>query len=162
MWLILGVVVIVAALRAGHSTRARYVARGALGVLFVAFGAVVNVLYLLTDLGSFNGFADAAQLDFVRDTWRSLVVPNLEVFIGLLVAFEAVAGLLVVSGGRRTQAGLVALIGFHVGLLTFGWALWAWAVPMIVALSLLLRAERRGVAEAGAPAVPARRRTAHA
>ena len=42
-----------------------------------------------------------------------------------------------------TQLGLVALIGFHVWQLAFGWALWLWAIPMLVALVLLLQADRR-------------------
>ena len=35
------------------------------------------------------------------------------------------------------------LLAFHVGLLFFGWWLWLYAVPMLGALTLLLRAERR-------------------
>ena len=62
---------------------------------------------------------------------------------GLLIAGEATAGILVLCGGRWMQAGLVLLLAFHVGLLFFGWWLWLYAVPMIGALTLLLRAERR-------------------
>jgi hypothetical protein len=42
MWLVLGGVTFGAAWRAGKSRRAQYVGRVALGVLFIAFGAVVN------------------------------------------------------------------------------------------------------------------------
>ncbi len=43
------------------------------------------------------------------------------------------------------EAGLVLLMAFHVGLLVWGWWLWLWlyAVPMLGALTLLLRAQRR-------------------
>jgi hypothetical protein len=143
MWLVLGGVTVVAAWRAGKSRRAMYVGRVALGVLFIAFGAVVNAIYLAIGTDYYAGFADAAQIPFVRDTWRSLVAPNQALFITLLIIFEAAVGVLILSGGRRTQLGLVALIGFHVGQLAFGWTLWLWAIPMLVALVLLLRAERR-------------------
>ena len=49
-------------------------------------------------------------------------------------------------GGRQVLPaliGLVLLLAFHVGLLFFGWWLWLYAVPMLGALTLLLRAQRR-------------------
>jgi uncharacterized membrane protein len=143
MWLALGGVAFVAALRAGHCRRAMYVARWALGVLFIAFGAVVNAIYLAADVGYYEDFAKTSPFPFVRDTWESLVLPNQGLFISVLIIAEATAGILVLSGGWWTQAGLVALIGFHVGQLAFGGVLWVWAPLMLVALVLLLRAERQ-------------------
>lgn len=143
MWLVLGGATFVAALRAGRSERALHVARLTLGVLFIVFGAVVNAIYLVADPGYYDGFADASPFSFVQETWQSTVVPNLEWFITLLIICEAVAGALVMKGGRMTQIGLIALIGFHVGQLAFGGVLWAWAGVMLVALVLLLRAERK-------------------
>jgi hypothetical protein len=43
---------------------------------------------------------------------------------------------------KRTQLGLAVAIAFHVALLSFGWGFYAWSIPMIGALGLLLRAER--------------------
>ena len=143
MWLVLGATVMVASLRANQSERARLVARGALGVLFLVFGAMVNLIYLVTDRDSFAAFGDMSQFAFVRETWASLVVPNTGFFIGLLILGEATAGILVLSGGRRLEIGLILLLAFHVGLLFFGWWLWLYAVPMFGALALLLRAQRR-------------------
>ena len=91
-------------------------------------------------------FADQSPFSFVRETWESLVVPNTGFFITILIVCEAVAGVLVLSGGRRTQLGLVALIGFHIGQLAFGGVMWVWAPLMLVALVLLLRAERQAYA----------------
>lgn len=142
MWLVLGGVAFVAALRAGHSLRAMYVGRWALGVLFIAFGAVVNALYLTLGTDYYADFADASPFPFVRETWTSLVVPNQWFFIVPLIIFEATAGALILSGGWRTQVGLVGLIVFHVGQLAFGGVLWIWAPLMLVAFVLLLRAER--------------------
>ena len=142
MWLVLGGTVIIASLFADRRGGARLAARVTLGVLFLVFGALVNLAYLVTDWDSFGTFGEISQFSFVRDTWASLVAPNTGVFIGLLIAGEATAGILVLCGGRWMRAGLVLLIGFHVGLLFFGWWLWLYAVPMLGALVLLLRAER--------------------
>jgi hypothetical protein len=65
------------------------------------------------------------------------------VFITLLILYELVMGLLILSGGRRTELGLVAAIAMHLGLLVFGWVLTIWAVTMLVTFALLIRAQRR-------------------
>lgn len=151
MWLVLGGTAFVAALRAGRSRRAMLVGRVALGVLFIVFGAAVNAVYLALGNGYYDGFADASPFPFVRDTWHSLVLPNQVLLITLLIIFEAAMGVLILSGGRRTQAGLLGLIGFHIGQLAFGGVLWPWAVVMLVTLTLLLRAERHPPAAPAAP-----------
>ncbi|TRW46229.1 hypothetical protein [Georgenia yuyongxinii] len=143
MWLVLGGVALVAALRAGTSPRAMHVARAALATLFIVFGAAVNALYLAAGTGGYDTFADGSPIAFVRDTWQSVVVPNQGLYIGLLIAAEAAAGVLIALGGRWMQAGLVALIGFHLGMLTISWFLWLWALPMLLTFALLLRAERQ-------------------
>jgi hypothetical protein len=142
MWLVLGGTAFVCALRAHQSRRARSVARWALGVLFLVFGAGVNLVYLLADRNSYTTFADTSPFAFVRDTWDTLVAPHPLPYISLLIVGEAVAGLLLLAGGRWTRAGLLALIAFHVGQLAFGGVLWVWAPLMILTLGLLLRAER--------------------
>lgn len=143
MWLVLGVTALVAALRAGQSPRALEVGRWALGLLFTVFGAGVNAAYLAAGTGYYDEFAEPSPFAFVRDTWESLVLPHQWFFIGLLILGEAIAGTLVLLGGRRAQAGLIALIAFHVGQLAFGGMLWVWAPLMLVTLSLMLRAERK-------------------
>lgn len=151
LWLVLGATVVAASLVAHRNDRARWAARIALGVLFLVFGALVNAVYLATDPDSFASFAEMSQFEFVRRTWASVVAPDLGIFIGLLIAGEAVMGLLVLSGGRPLQVGLVLMAGFHVGVLFFGWWMWLYALPMLAAIMLLLRAERtRGVDRASA------------
>lgn len=142
MWLVLGGTAFVAALRAGKSRRAMRVGRGALGVLFIFFGAIVNAVYLAMGTDYYANFADSSPFPFVRQTWESLVLPNQGFFIALLIIFEATMGLLILRGARWTQAGLIGLIGFHLGQLAFGGVLWIWAPLMLVTLVLLLRAER--------------------
>jgi hypothetical protein len=143
MWLVLGGVAFVAALRAARSQRATLVGRRALGTLMIVFGAVVNTIYLAVDPDYYADFASASPFRFVRDTWESLVVPNTTFFITLLILFETIVGAMILSGERRTQVGLVALMGFHIGLLAFGGVMWIWAPVMLVTSWLLLRAERQ-------------------
>ncbi len=155
MWLVLGATVFLASLRADRSSRARLVARVALALLFLVFGAMVNAIYLVTDWDSFAAFGEMSQFTFVRETWAALVVPNTGFFIGVLIVGEATAGLLVLAGGGWLRAGLVPLLAFLVGTLFFGWWLWFFAVPMVVALALLLRAERERRSHLVAPATHA-------
>ena len=121
--------------------RARYIGRVAVGMLMLLGGAVFNAVNLA--LGDYAGFADQAHFGWVTDAWRAIVAPNQYLFIGLLVAFEAVVGVLILSGGRRTQLGLVGAIGFHLALWLFGWFVTIYSLIMLPALALLLRAERR-------------------
>ena len=143
---------ILASVLATWSRRARYLGRVAVGVLMLLGGAVFNAVNLA--LGDYAGFADQAHFGWVTTAWRAVVAPNQLLFIGLLVAFEAVVGVLILSGGRRTQLGLVGAIGFHAALWLFGWGLTIYSVLMVVALVLLLRAERRA-ASASATTAPA-------
>jgi hypothetical protein len=49
---------------------------------------------------------------------------------------------MVVVGGRSRRVALVLIAAFHVALLAFSWWYALWSVPMVVAMVLLLRAER--------------------
>ena len=144
IWVGCAVVIISAALKAHRSERAARAGRIGVAVLFLAAGALVNAVFLVTG-NDYAKFADGSYIPFVRDTWRSLVVPNHYIFISLLVGFEAAVGVLVLSAGKRAQLGLASAIAFHVALLSFGWGFYLWSVPMIGALSLLLGAERRRI-----------------
>ena len=148
LWLVLGLTTIVSAVLAAHHTRALLVGRIALGSLMLIGGAAVNAIYLGSDV-DYGDFADLSMLTFVTDTWRDVVAPHQGFFIGLLIAFEALTGVLVYLGGRLAAFGMVAIIGFHVGLMFFGWGFWIWSLPMIVAVALLLRAQLRAVHHRG-------------
>jgi hypothetical protein len=67
--------------------------------------ALFNTLTFATG-GDYADFADGSYLPFVTDTWRSVVTPNQALFIPLLLAFEVVVGVLMLTGGRRTQLAL--------------------------------------------------------
>jgi hypothetical protein len=141
IWVGLGVLIVTCSLRAGRSRGAYLVGVAAVSVLWVIAGAGANA-YFLARGDSYSGFADGASTSFVRDTWESLVVPHQGLFIRLLIAFEAVAGALVLVQGRIRQTALLLLIAFNVALVSFGWGFLVWSVPLVLALSLLWRADR--------------------
>jgi hypothetical protein len=157
VWVGLGVVIVACSLRAARSRRAYLGGVAAVSALWVVAGAGANA-YFLFGSADYSGFADGASTAFVRDTWESVVAPHQGLFIGLLIAFEAAAGALVLVEGRVRQMAVLLLIGFNVALVSFGWGFLVWSVPMVVALSLLWRADqtwRRSGHRADVPATTA-------
>lgn len=141
VWLVCGAATVIAAVLAGRGRQARYAGRAATGVLFIAGGALLHVINLATG-GDYAGFAGPAHFAWVTHAWNAVVVPNHILFIGLLAAFEAAAGVLAISGGRRTQLGYLAVIAFYLALWPFGWIETVWVLVMLPAMLLLLQAER--------------------
>lgn len=146
-WLVCGAATIVGAVFANRSRRWLYVGRAAVGGLFLFGGALYNFISLVTDV-DYADFADTAHFAWVTDTWRSVVGPNQALFIGLLVLFEATVGVLILSGGRRTQLGYAGVIGFYLALWLFGGFQLIWAVSMLPFMVMLLLAERRVITAA--------------
>jgi uncharacterized membrane protein len=159
VWLACGLVTLVASMLASRTARARYVGRAATGVLFVLGGTLVHVINLATGV-DYVGFADPAHFDWVTDTWRSVVGPNVSLYIGLLIVFETTVGVLAVTGGRRTQVGYAGVIGFYLALWPFGWFETVWCLAMLPAMVALLRAERRAGTAPASVAHPTRARRA--
>ncbi|MFC5139815.1 hypothetical protein ACFPK1_16360 [Actinomycetospora rhizophila] len=144
LWIVCGVATVVAAALAHRSRTALVVGRGAVGVLFIVGGALLHVINLVSG-ATYSGFADPAFFPWVTTTWQLVVVPDAVVFIGLLALFEAVVGVLAISGGRATQIGYAGVIAFYLLLWLFGWMELVWVLVLIVPMLLLLRAERRAV-----------------
>jgi uncharacterized membrane protein YphA (DoxX/SURF4 family) len=143
LWVTCAAVVVVSAVRVRHHrTTALRTARFAMAALYLVAGAAVNLFFLLRG-DDYAEFARGSYLPFVRDTWASLVVPNHDAFISVLIVFEVAVGVLVLLGGRRTQLAYAAAILFHVALLSFGWGFFLWSVPMVAAMVRLLHAERQ-------------------
>jgi hypothetical protein len=145
LWLVCGAATVIAAVLASRSRPARYVGRAAVGVLFIVGGALLHVINLGTG-GDYAGFAGPAHFGWVTHAWNAIVVPDQILFIGLLAVFEATAGVLAISGGRRTQVGYLAVIAFYLALWPFGWMETVWVLIMLPAMLLLLRAERHASA----------------
>lgn len=141
-WAVLGVLIVGGALLAHRSHTAYRAAIGALALLYLPAGAAVHAWNLATDV-SYSGFADGSWSSFVTDTWESLVVPNDGFFIGLLIAFEATVGVLVLIPGRPRRIALVLIAAFHVALVPFAWVFLIWVVPMLTAVVLLLRVQQQ-------------------
>jgi hypothetical protein len=152
LWIMCGLATVIAGVMATRGRRWLNLGRIAVGVLFLIGGATFNFITLVFGEG-YEEFADDAHFAWVTDAWRSIVAPNQALFIGLLIAFEAIVGLLVLSGGRRTQLGYVAVIAFYSVLWVFGWFTTVWAALMLPFMILLLRAERRATS---APALIAK------
>ena len=148
-WLACGIATVVAGVLAARSRRARYLGRAAVGVLFVS-GALLHIINLASG-ADYADFADPAHFAWVTDTWRAVVPPNVVFLIGLLAVFEATVGALILSGGRRTQLGYVAVLAFYLALTLFGGFQLVWFVIMLPLLVLLLRAERRAATAPTAP-----------
>jgi hypothetical protein len=161
LWTACGLVTIVAALLAGRSAMWRQIGRVATGVLFLIGGALMHVVNLATG-GDYATFADPALFQWVTDSWRTVVGPNQLLFIGLLIAFEATIGLLVFSGGRRTQLGYYGIIAFYLALWIFGPMELVFVLLMLVPMVLLLRAEQRAEALATPPSTGQTQRPVHA
>ena len=120
-------------------------------------GAVVNAISLAVGV-DYADFADDAKFGWVTEAWRAVVPPHDVLLIGLLVAFEATVGVMILSGGRLARVGLVGAIAFHVCLaLFFSWFFTVYGLAMLLPLVMLLRAERRA---AIAPAHPRQKQPA--
>ena len=142
IWVACAAIVVAGAVRARRHPGSLWLGRAGVGVLYVAAGAGVNAVFLIRG-DDYAEFADGSYIAFVRRTWADVVVPNHDLWIGLLIVFELSVGVLAVIGGRRTQIAYASAIAFHVALLSFGWGFYLWSLPMIVALVTLLRAERQ-------------------
>jgi hypothetical protein len=151
IWVSCAVVIVTAAVRCRRHPSALRMGRIGMAVLYLVGGAATNAFYLVRG-DDYARFADGAYLLFVRHTWHTLVVPNHHLWISMLIAFELAVGVLALGGGRRIQLAYVAVIVFHVALLSFGWGFYLWSLPMIGATATLLRAERRVERSTGEPA----------
>jgi hypothetical protein len=140
IWVGSAIAIAWAAVRANRDPEAVRTGRRALALLFLGGGAAANALFLATG-EDYARFADGAQLRFVAHTWTSVVVPHHELWIGVLILFEAGVGLLALGNGRGPGLAYGLTVLFHVGLLAFGWGFWVWALPMIAACARLRRAE---------------------
>ena len=156
-WMIFGVATVVACLLSSRSRRAMLIARVLVGMVMLVGGALLNTAFLLAG-NDYSVFMDASWFPWVTETWRAVVPPNHVLLIGLLIFFEAAVGVLILSGGRMTQLGLVGAIGFHLALCVMGWGVTLYAIAMLTGLVLLLRTERHA---AGARAYPQQKHPVH-
>jgi hypothetical protein len=86
--------------------------RNAIGIgfgLLYLIGAVFNCLYTLRHGVEFYGsFADQAMLVYSRQLFRKLVIPRARFFTGLLIAFQLLVALSILSRGNLVEPGFIA------------------------------------------------------
>ena len=141
-WTVAGLVIIVAGLSAGRSPLALRVGLGATCFAMAGLGALGNAALVASGF-DFAGAANASYSVTVRDGLGTAGSAQQSLFVALLIAFQASAGLVILFGGRWVEVGLAAAIALQVGLLAFGWWFFLTSPIMITSLALLWRAHRR-------------------
>jgi hypothetical protein len=108
------------------------------GSFFLVMGGV-HLGLVAADPQVYRHFADHGLFAFVRDGWQTIVMAAPAIYGLLLMAGEITAGTLLLVGGRAARIGWVSVIAFHVLLMSFGWWVWAWSVPVLAILVVLAR-----------------------
>lgn len=73
--------------------------RGIVGVFYLA-SAVFNAIYALPRNDELDGYDEGAWFGFLETFMRDVFIPNGELFMALVVAFEIIVGVLILSRGR--------------------------------------------------------------
>jgi hypothetical protein len=77
------------------------------GLLYL-IGALFNILYTLRHGNEFYGsFADKAIVGLSRQFFRKVVIPRASLFTGLLIAFQLLVSLSILSRGNLVELGLI-------------------------------------------------------
>ena len=87
LWVASAIAVVTAAIRSRRHASAVRMGRLGVGFLFIVAGAAMNGWFLMRG-DDYGEFASGSYIPFVRDTWQSVVVPNHELWIGMLIVFE--------------------------------------------------------------------------
>ena len=86
------------------------------GCLYL-IGAIFNALYTWRHGEEFYGsFADKAMLGFSGQLIRRLVIPHARLFTGLLIAFQLLVAVSILSRGDLVEIGLLAGAAFAFGV----------------------------------------------
>ena len=121
------------------------IARIIFGILYLG-GAAANItLMLINSPASYGPFADESLLPFYREAWAAVAVPNISLFVPLLIVFEIVLGVLFLIGGRFLKLALVGGILFCLGTVPFGFKMMSTNLPLGLIQAFMLWIElRRG------------------
>ncbi|HEY8789187.1 MAG TPA: hypothetical protein VIM10_08680 [Actinopolymorphaceae bacterium] len=117
---------------------------GKLGGFYLVMGGITIGLSIRRP-GIYAAFADAAQFDWVRDTWQAVSMAHPATWAALLGAGELQVGVALLSGRRWSMAGYVAVILFHLAPMLFGWGVWLWVAPVLAVVVPSARAWARSL-----------------
>jgi len=120
------------------------IAQIAFGILYLG-GALANItLTILNSPQSYNIFADEALIPFYREAWAALVIPNMTLFISLLIVFEITLGLLFLTRRRFLKIALAGGALFCLGTVPFSLQVLSTNLPLgLIQVYLLWRELRR-------------------
>lgn len=106
------------------------------------FGAPTHVYFAVFDPDGYRGMSEWAPpiTSVSRTFWDSWFVPNARVLALLLAAAELTIAILILSRDSWTRLGLAAAALFHVALAAI-FGMWAYTLPMIVALAYVANFE---------------------
>lgn len=115
------------------------------GILYLG-GAAANIaLMLLNSPASYNAFADESLIQFYREAWAAVAVPNMSLFVPLLILYEIALGVMFLIGGRFLKIALVGGILFCLGTVPFGFKMMSTNLPLgLIQVFMLWIELRRG------------------
>ena len=102
--------------------------------------AGINIGLAVGDPQKYDSFAHAAHFDWVSQAWQAIFMAQPAVWATLLGVGEVLLGVALLAGGRWSRLGYAGVIAFHLALLLFGWGVWLWAVPVLIAVVPTARA----------------------
>jgi hypothetical protein len=103
--------------------------RAFIGLAYLA-AAVFNTVYTLPRSDQLDGYADGAWFSFLADFMRDVFMPNGDLFMILVIAFEVAVALLILSRGRYVDAGVTASVLWVLVVLPF--LAWPYLITNIV------------------------------
>ena len=113
-------------------------ARIVFGILYLG-GALANItLTVLNSPQSYHSFADATLIPFYREAWAALVIPNMTLFISLLIIYEITLGLLFLTKRRFLRIALVGGTIFCLGTVPFSLQVLSTNLPLGLIQAFLL------------------------
>jgi hypothetical protein len=108
------------------------------GGFYLSMGGV-HLGLVAADPQTYRHFADAGLFAFVRDGWQDVFMAHAATFGLLLALGETTLGILLLLGGPFATVGWAGVVAFHLLLMLFGFGVWLWCVPALVALIYLWR-----------------------
>ena len=92
--------------------------RAFIGIAYLA-AAVFNTVYTLPRSDQLDGYAEGAWFPFLEDFMRDVFMPNGDLFMILVIAFEVAVAVLILSRGSYVDAGVVASVLWVLAVLPF-------------------------------------------